>query len=68
MPDVAFVSAAAPAPPAQRRFAASPVGVLLLDSGLRPVYYNTEAANILRYPAKAPQPFSLDGILLVGQS
>lgn len=41
----------------------SPVGVLLLDDGLRPVYHNVEAANILGYPKKPTRPLSLAALL-----
>lgn len=41
----------------------SHVGVLLLNSQLRPVHYNTEAANILSYPKKPVDAPSLEAVL-----
>ena len=45
--------------------AASPsrVGVLLLNSQLRPVHYNAEAANILGYPKKLGEAPSIEAVL-----
>ncbi|RPH61933.1 MAG: LuxR family transcriptional regulator [Acidobacteria bacterium] len=44
--------------------AASPrVGVLLLNSQLRPVHYNAEAASILGYPKKGGEAPTLDAVL-----
>jgi DNA-binding CsgD family transcriptional regulator len=41
----------------------SRVGVLLLDSQLRPVHFNAESANILSYPKKLHGIPSLDAVL-----
>jgi DNA-binding CsgD family transcriptional regulator len=41
----------------------SRVGVLLVDSQLRPMHYNDEALNILGYPEKARQLQSLEDVL-----
>jgi DNA-binding CsgD family transcriptional regulator len=43
--------------------APSKVGVLLLDSQLRPVYHNAEAAQVLTYPRSAEQLPSLNSVL-----
>jgi DNA-binding CsgD family transcriptional regulator len=40
----------------------SRVGLLLLNSQLRPVHYNAEAANILGFPKKAGQVPSMDAV------
>lgn len=39
------------------------VGVLLLNSQLRPVHYNAEAANILAYPKKRQDAPSVEALL-----
>ena len=43
--------------------ASSRVGVLLLNSQLRPVHYNAEAASILGYPKKHQEAPSVDQLL-----
>ena len=43
--------------------ASSRVGVLLLNSQLRPVHYNAEAANILAYPKKRQDAPSVEALL-----
>jgi DNA-binding CsgD family transcriptional regulator len=45
------------------RSKASKAGVLLLDSQLRPVHYNMEAAHILDYPEKKGELPPLEGLL-----
>jgi DNA-binding CsgD family transcriptional regulator len=47
----------------EKTAAASRVGVLLLNSQLRPVHYNAEAANILGYPRKRQEPPSVEALL-----
>ena len=41
----------------------SRVGVLLLDSQLRPVHFNAESANILGYPRPSQETLLLDAVL-----
>jgi DNA-binding CsgD family transcriptional regulator len=53
----------APAASPRRRFAASPVGVLLLDSAFRPAYYNAAAAGILAYPGTGLPARSWEALL-----
>jgi DNA-binding CsgD family transcriptional regulator len=43
--------------------ALSRVGVVLLNSQLRPVHYNAEAASILGYPKKSQDAPSMDAVL-----
>jgi len=43
--------------------ASSRVGVLLLNSQLRPVHFNAEAANILSYPKKRGETPSVEALL-----
>jgi DNA-binding CsgD family transcriptional regulator len=49
--------------PLREMAAPSKVGVLLLDSQLRPVYHNTEAAQVLTYPRSSEQMPSLGSVL-----
>jgi DNA-binding CsgD family transcriptional regulator len=69
-PDSASVPArvrSAQEAPAGRPFAASPVGVLLLDGGLNPVYYNAAAASILGYPDAVFSASSVGTVLPASQ-